>query len=43
MDNVLTLKAAALKLGYVSGKEFDRIVDPRKMVRPDAATNDEGA
>src|SRR6202041_1441710 len=31
-DNDLTLKAAALKLGYVSSSEFDRIVDPRKMV-----------
>src|SRR6202521_3774096 len=31
-DNDLTLKAAALKLGYVSSSDFDRIVDPRKMV-----------
>jgi fumarate hydratase class II len=31
-DNDLTLKAAALKLGFVSSSEFDRIVDPRKMV-----------
>jgi fumarate hydratase, class II len=31
----LTLKEAALRLGYVSEKEFDRIVDPRKMVHPD--------
>jgi fumarate hydratase class II len=32
MDNDLTLKAAALKLGFVTEAEFDRIVDPRKMV-----------
>jgi fumarate hydratase class II len=30
----LTLKAAALDLGYVGEAEFDRIVDPAKMVRP---------
>ena len=34
MDNDLTLKAAALKLGFVTEKEFDRIVDPSKMVEP---------
>jgi fumarate hydratase, class II len=34
MDNDLTLKAAALKLGYVTEAEFDRIVDPKKMVKP---------
>jgi fumarate hydratase class II len=34
LDNDLTLKAAALKLGYVDEAEFDRIVDPAKMVRP---------
>jgi len=34
MDNDLTLKAAALKLGYVTEAEFDRIVDPKKMVAP---------
>jgi fumarate hydratase class II len=37
MDNDLTLKAAALKLGFVSEAEFDRAVDPKKMVRPDIA------
>jgi fumarate hydratase class II len=31
-DNDLTLKAAALKLGFVDSAEFDRVVDPRKMV-----------
>ncbi len=39
LDNDLSLKAAALKLGYVSEAEFDRIVDPAKMVRPYVATN----
>jgi fumarate hydratase, class II len=34
IDNDLTLKAAALKLGFVTEAEFDRIVDPKKMVRP---------
>jgi fumarate hydratase class II len=34
MDNDLTLKAAALKLGFVTEAEFDRIVDPKKMVQP---------
>ena len=34
MDNDLTLKAAALQLGFVSETEFDRIVDPEKMVNP---------
>src|SRR5262249_49440732 len=34
MDNDLTLKAAALKLGYVTEAEFNRVVDPRKMVKP---------
>jgi fumarate hydratase class II len=38
IDNDLTLKAAALKLGFVSEAEFDRIVDPTKMVRPYVAT-----
>jgi fumarate hydratase class II len=34
MEKDLTLKAAALELGYVSETEFDRVVDPAKMVRP---------
>jgi len=33
-DNDLTLREAALKLGFVSAADFDRIVDPKKMVRP---------
>jgi fumarate hydratase class II len=36
MEKDLTLKAAAMELGYVSEQEFDRIVDPAKMVHPDA-------
>jgi fumarate hydratase class II len=32
LDNDLTLKQAALKLGFVTEDEFDRIVDPAKMV-----------
>jgi fumarate hydratase class II len=39
IDNDLTLKQAALKLGFVSEGEFDRIVDPSKMVHPYVATN----
>jgi fumarate hydratase, class II len=38
MDNDLTLKEAALKLSLVSEGEFDRVVDPRKMVTPYVAT-----
>src|ERR1700686_3877672 len=38
LDNDLTLKVAALKLGFVTEDEFDRIVDPRKMVKPYVAT-----
>src|SRR6202522_4892985 len=34
IDNDLTLKQAALKLGFVTEEEFDRVVDPAKMVRP---------
>src|SRR5258707_11216621 len=34
MDNDLTLKAAALKLAFVTEAEFDRVVDPKKMVKP---------
>jgi fumarate hydratase class II len=38
-EHDLTLKEAALKLGFVSEAEFDRIVDPAKMVRPYVATD----
>ena len=34
MDHDLTLKAAALQLGFVTEAEFDRVVDPAKMVKP---------
>ena len=34
LDNDLTLKQAALKLGFVNEQEFDRVVDPKKMVSP---------
>ncbi|NPT56916.1 class II fumarate hydratase [Paraburkholderia sp. 5N] len=33
-DNDLTLKEAALKLGFVNEAEFDKVVDPKKMVTP---------
>jgi fumarate hydratase class II len=33
-DNDLTLREAALRLGVLEGEEFDRIVDPKKMVHP---------
>ena len=38
LDNDLTLKTAAMKLGFVSEAEFDRIVDPQKMVKPYVAS-----
>jgi fumarate hydratase class II len=34
LDNDLTLKQAALKLGFVHEDEFDRVVDPSKMTEP---------
>jgi fumarate hydratase, class II len=37
-EHDLTLKEAALALGYVTESEFDRIVDPRRMVTPYVAT-----
>jgi fumarate hydratase class II len=33
-DHDLTLKEAALKLGFVTEAEFDRVVDPARMVHP---------
>lgn len=33
-DNDLTLKAVALKLGFVTEAEVDRVVDPNKMLKP---------
>src|ERR1700728_3632947 len=38
-DNDLTLKAAALQLGFVTEAEFDRVVDPKKMVSPYVASD----
>src|ERR1700719_1070167 len=34
VEHDLTLKAAALKLGFVTEELFDRVVDPAKMVEP---------
>lgn len=34
LDNDLTLKDAALKLGFVTESQFDQVVDPKKMVAP---------
>src|SRR4029078_10329580 len=39
MDHDLSLKEAALKLGFVDQAAFDRVVDPRKMVHPYVAKN----
>ena len=39
MEHDLTLKAAALQLGFVTEAEFDRVVDPKKMVAPYVATD----
>jgi fumarate hydratase class II len=39
LDNDLTLKAAALKLDLVTEEEFDRVVDPAKMVSPYVASS----
>jgi fumarate hydratase, class II len=38
MDKDLTLRAAALQSGFVTEAEFDRVVDPRRMVAPYVAT-----
>ena len=42
MDHDLSLRDAALQLGAVSAEEFDRIVDPHKMVHPYVADGQEG-
>jgi len=34
----VALKAAALKLGFISVVEFDGVVDPKNMVKPYVAT-----
>jgi fumarate hydratase class II len=41
-DHDLTLKEAALRLGLISEEEFDRVVDPHKMVHPSVAEGEEG-
>lgn len=38
-DNDLTLKVAAVRFGFVTEAEFDRVVDPRKMVKPYVAAD----
>jgi fumarate hydratase class II len=38
LEEDITLKEAALQLGFVSEADFDRIVDPRAMVNPGVAT-----
>ena len=39
LDHDLTLKQAALQLGAVSEQEFDRVVDPHKMLSPNVAAD----
>ena len=39
LDNDLTLRDSALQLGFISEAEFDRIVDPVKMVEPYVASS----
>jgi fumarate hydratase class II len=41
MERDLTLKEAALELGFVSEAEFDRVVDPKLMVSPYVAGSKE--
>ena len=38
MEKNMTLREAALALGYVSEAEFDKVVDPKKMIDPYVAT-----
>ena len=35
LKNKTTLKLEALKTGLISDKEFDKIVDPKKMTYPE--------
>jgi fumarate hydratase, class II len=39
MDHDLPLRAAALELGFVTEAQFDRVVDPAKMVGPSFSTD----
>ena len=34
LDHDLSLKEAALKLQFISSEEFDKVMDPKKMVHP---------
>jgi fumarate hydratase class II len=34
MPQELTLREEAIRLGYVTGAEFDRLMRPEKMIRP---------
>ena len=43
MEHDLTLKTAALELGFVRETDFDRVVDPRRMVHPYVASKDPAA
>lgn len=36
MAETITPRAAAIALGYVTGEEYDRVVDPRAMIAPAA-------
>jgi fumarate hydratase class II len=38
LEHDLTLKRSALELGFVDEATFDRVVDPKKMVKPYVAT-----
>ena len=38
LEHDLTLRQAALQLGFVDAETFDRVVDPAKMVKPYVAT-----
>ena len=38
MQHDLTLREAALQLGYVSAEDFDRVVDPAAMLHPGRAS-----
>ena len=35
LKNKTTLKFEALKTGLITDKEFDKIVDPKKMIYPE--------
>jgi fumarate hydratase class II len=37
LDHDMSLREAALKLGFISAEEFDRVVDPAKMTHPQVA------